>query len=195
MDGEDADVYLGISPKHHIVFTDGSCFPNDKSKDSRAGYAAVFVSGLYNDMNIYGNLDVSIEYASNIRAEGMAILRTMEKVNESKESIIKLTIITDCEFWVKMIQSYIPKWKKNEYKKKANPDMTIKMWVVYNELKEKGEVKFIHMKSHDKDGWSKYKSGTYERYCYEQNKYADELCGFARTNLNVKDEIFDPIKY
>ena len=50
---------LDINPDHHIVFTDGGCYPNNKSKDSRAGYALSFVSGKLQDTCTYGNLNVS----------------------------------------------------------------------------------------------------------------------------------------
>ena len=74
----DAKTELGICESHHIIFTDGSCYPNNKSKHSRGGYAAVFVSGPLNDKCAYGSIDISEYNASNIRAEGFAIYRALE---------------------------------------------------------------------------------------------------------------------
>jgi ribonuclease HI len=186
---------LDIKPLHHIAFTDGSCYPNNKSNLSRGGYAAVFVSGEFDDKCIYGNLDISIEHASNIRAEGMAIIRVLEIVRDCEEKWDKLTIVTDCEFWINMLTKYIPKWKKGAFNEKANPDMTKKIWIAYNEVKEKGIVKLMHMRSHNKDGWNKFPDGTFEKYCFEQNDYVDKMCGYARINLKPTDESFDDVEY
>ena len=46
------------SNNKYIIFTDGSCKPNNKSKKSRGGYSALFVSGKFDGVKIYGNLDM-----------------------------------------------------------------------------------------------------------------------------------------
>ena len=191
----DAASILDIRPLHHIAFTDGSCNPNNKSISSVGGYAAVFVSGEFNDKCLYGNLDISVENASNIRAEGMAILRVLEVIRDCKKKWDKLTIVTDCEFWIKMLTTYIPKWKKATFEEKKNPDMTKKIWITYNEAKEKGEIKLMHMRSHNKDKWGNFADGTFEKYCFEQNDYVDKLCSYARLNLKSTDECFETVDY
>jgi len=167
-----------------IVFTDGSCNPNNKSPKSRGGYAVYFASGHMNGTVVVGNLDISV-YASNIRAEGYAIIRTLELVDLS-EPINKLIIITDCEFWINMVETYMPKWRT--FDDKANPDMTKRMWMIYNKVIKKCEVKFMHVKSHNKSGWKSFKQGSFERYCYEKNEYVDKLCSSARINLKPGEE-------
>lgn len=173
---------LKIGDNHQIAFTDGGCHPNNKSKDSRGGYAAIFTSGLYKDTRIYGNLNIENYNASNIRAEGMAIYQTLKFIN-SKDNWCKLTIVTDCEFWINMIENYMPKWKTETFKKKQNTDLTEKIWMIYNEVLKKGEIFFIHVKSHNKDGWKTYKDGSFEKYCYLKNDEVDKLCNYARLNL------------
>jgi ribonuclease HI len=192
---DDAESILDIQPLHHIAFTDGSCYPNNKSKTSLGGYASVFVSGSFNDKCIYGNLDISEYYASNIRAEGIAIIRTLELVRDCAEKWDKLTIVSDCKFWIDMIENYMPKWKKNKFKEMSNPDLTIRMWVVYNEVKKNGEIKLVHMRSHGKDKWQECEDGSYNKFCFDQNDYADKMCGYARTNLKPTEEIFKDITY
>ena len=87
------------------------------------------------------------------------------------------------------------KWKKTTFNKKANPDMTKRIWLIYNEVKSKGVLKLIHMRSHNKDGWNKYKDGTYEKYCFDQNDYADKMCGYARLKLKPTNECFEKVEY
>lgn len=190
-----AEEILDIGDHHHISFTDGSAYPNNKSKDSRAGYALLFVSGEFKDKCLYGNIDISKYNASNIRAEGIAILRTLEIVKNSTQPWKKLTIITDCEFWMNMIEKYMPKWNKHKFAEKNNPDLTTKLWCVYNETKKHGEIIFMHMKSHNKDGWSKFEDGTFEKFCYDQNDYVDKMCSYARTNMESSEEKFQLVEF
>jgi uracil-DNA glycosylase len=192
---DDAESILGMSSTKHIIFTDGSCFPNNKSKLSRGGYATVFVSGPFKDTCLYGNLDICVENASNIRAEGVAIIRGLELVRDCLLPWNKCDIISDCKFWIDMIDIYMPKWNKAKFNEKSNPDLTLRMWLVYNEVKEKGEIKFIHMKSHGKDGWQNCVDGSFEKFCFEQNKYADEMCGYARVNMQPTNELIEKMKY
>ena len=190
----DAKTVLNINAAHHIAFTDGGCHPNNKSKESRAGYASIFVSGSLNDKCIYGNLSIIPVYASNIRAEGMAVIRVLETVN-STDNWDKLTIITDCQHWINMIQHYMPKWDLEKFKEKANSDLTIRMWKAYNEVKKKGVVELKHIKSHNKNGWKEFADGTFEKFCYEQNNYADILCNYARKTLSPNEEITESVCY
>ena len=183
------DKILNMNINHHIAFTDGSCFPNTKNKDSRAGWASVFVSGSLNNTLLYGNLDISKYFASNIRAEGYAIIRVMEMVQNSDKPWKRLTIITDCMFWIDMCEKYMKKWTPAIFASKTNSDLTSQMWYSYNKLSKKGEVIFMHIKSHNKDGWKNFESGTFEKFCYDQNDYVDKQCGYARIKLQPTNEI------
>jgi uracil DNA glycosylase len=191
----DAQDILNINPKHHIVFTDGGCHPNNKSKLSRAGYALVFISGGLQDTCVYGNLDVSNINASNIRAEGMAIIRSLELIDADDTPWNKFTIVSDCKFWIDMAEKYMPKWRKSTFAEKSNSDLTIRMWNIYNKVSKKGEVQFMHMKSHNKDGWKNFADGTFEKFCYEQNDYVDKMCNYARSNLQPNNEVTTKVEY
>lgn len=176
---------LKLGDDHQIAFTDGGCHPNNKSKNSRGGYASIFTSGLYKNTQIYGSLNTEKFNASNIRAEGMAIYQTLKFIKNCNDKWTKLTIVTDCEFWINMIENYMPKWTKKKFKSHQNPDLTEKIWITYNELLKDGEIYFIHIKSHNKDGWREYPEGSFERYCYIKNDEVDKLCNFARLSLKT----------
>jgi ribonuclease HI len=184
-----------IDPMKHAAFTDGGAHPNNKSDKSIAGYASTFVSGPLNDTRIYGNLCNKEHNASNIRAEGMAIVRTLELVNKSKEPWDEFDIITDCKFWVDMLERYMPKWSSTKFKSQSNPDLTMRLWRVWNSIGKKGTVRILHMNSHGKSGWNKYPEGSYEKYCYEQNDYVDKLCNYARLDMDKGEEIIDMVEY
>jgi ribonuclease HI len=200
----DAIDILNFGNRHHIIFTDGGCYPNNKSVTSKGGYSSVFVSGPLNNKCIYGNLPVDTIYASNIRAEGMAIIRTFEIIYENDKKNTseykpqnwdKITLVSDCEFWINMLTLYMPRWDKQKFKEKANPDLTGRLWLIYKELSLTGDITLVHMKSHNKSGWKSFKPGTFEKFCYDQNDYADVLCTYARNSVNVGDESFEDIAY
>lgn len=191
---DDAKTTLNICKTHTIAFTDGSCYPNNSSKESVGGYSALFTSGELSDTYIYGSLDTTHKNATNIRAEGFAILRVMEIIDDKKNKH-PLTIITDCEFWIKMIEIYMPKWSDAKFEEKNNTDLTTKIWKTYKNLSKKITIKLIHVKSHNKNGWREYDEGTYERYCYDQNDYVDKLCTLARENLERGSEEINPVVY
>jgi uracil-DNA glycosylase len=190
-----AESILGIGPQHHIAFTDGSAHPNNKSIKSRAGWASCFVSGPCKDMLLYGNLNIDKHFASNIRAEGYAIIRVMEIIMSCTEAWNKVTIVTDCMFWVDMVEKYMKNWKSEIFDEKANPDLTKRLWLIYNEVSKKGDVIFIHVRSHNKDGWKDFTNGTFEKFCYEENDYVDKTCNYARLVLNPSDEVITYVEY
>jgi uracil-DNA glycosylase len=192
---DDAESILDIRPLHHLVYTDGSCYPNNRSAKSRSGYASSFVSGPFKDKCLYGNMDVSKHHASNIRAEGMAIIRTLETIKECSDTWDKVTIVSDCKFWINMLELYMPKWCTAKFKMQSNPDLTLRMWLAYHDVKEKGEVKLLHMRSHNKDGWGNFDEGTFEKFSYDQNDYVDKMCSHARVIMKPTEELFSNIEY
>lgn len=90
---------------------------------------------------------------TNIRSEGMAIIIAMvriKKIIRDGTTFKKFHIVTDSQFWIDMLYKYIPSWikKKENIEKKANPDIVVGIWKLYNELHE--YVNFEHIYSHDK---------------------------------------------
>jgi uracil-DNA glycosylase len=177
---------FGLDAKTQVVFTDGSCYPNSSSPESRGGYAASFALGTMKDVIIYGNLDNSVAYATNQRAEGVAMLKVLEYLIEHIHEFETCIIVSDSEFWIKMFEQYMPNWAKHDkFDEKKNPDLTKKMYEAYVTLKDEynKSIQFRHMKSHGKDKWQNKPEGSYEHFCYVNNQYVDELAGYARSEL------------
>lgn len=178
--------------KQNIAFTDGSCYPNKPCDNALAGYAVVFAEGSLEDTVIYGNLDKVKYRPTNQRAEGMAIIRAIEYY-KLKGNTDQLIIITDSEFWIKMLELYIPSWLRSgiDFDEKKNPDLIARIWPLYSN----NDVELRHVKSHDKNKWSKCAENTYEYFCYVNNTYADELCGYARLNCQPGAEVIEQADY
>lgn len=182
-----------------VVFTDGSCFPNKACKESKAGYAASFVAGEFKDIIIYGNIENRPNYATNQRAEGMAIYTTLKYLDEHLDEWEECIIISDTKFWVEMFTIYMFGWdaKDLDFNEKKNPDMTIPMWNLYKKFcYEFGKtIDFRHMKSHNKDKWRDYPKDSYEYICYFNNDYVDQMASYARETLKPGTEIIENVEF
>lgn len=178
----------------HVVFTDGSCEPNNKSPASVGGYAAVFVDGKFRDTILMGNLCTDTYYASNIRAEGMAINDAFDSMLSDKRFKSGI-ILTDCKLWINMLINWMPNWDEDKFKEMENYDITSDLWSKWCQLKRKGTIDIIHVPAHNKKKWLDEPSGTYKRYCGEENKFADALANYARLNMprNTKKQV--PVEY
>jgi uracil-DNA glycosylase len=181
-----------------VVFTDGSCYPNKICKEAKAGYAASFAIGTMRDVILYGCIDNTKHFASNQRAEGTAILKTLEYLDLRLNDWDTVIIVSDSDFWIKMVEVYMPGWvKKNiNFEEKKNPDLTKKLWTIYYKLInfDMKTIQFRHIRSHNKSGWGDYKEGSYEYFCYINNDYVDNLAGYART-LNNNEHVISMAKY
>ena len=184
-------------PKKIVVFTDGSCKPNRKSPKDRGGYAGVFSQGPFRDLTIYGSLAIKPHFATNIRAEGQAIIAVLEFIGSDKniDSWTECVIVTDSEFWINMITKYMPVWPEEKFKQKENHDMTTKLWRLWKTLMSTRELSLHHTYSHNKSGWKSAAEGTFEKYCYDQNDYVDQMCGYARTALNPGEMSITEVEY
>lgn len=184
--------HLGMTSesKKCIIFTDGSCNPNKLCAEARAGYAANFALGPYEGVVLYGNLSTKQHFASNQRAEGMAIIKTLEYL-ESHTDWTECIIISDSKFWISMIEDYMPNWVKNdiEFNTKKNPDLTEKMWGLYTMLSIEKTIEFYHINSHGKSGWGKAPSDSYKFWCYTANGYVDQLASYARINIKEGEHV------
>jgi uracil-DNA glycosylase len=170
-----------------VAFTDGSCNPNRSCPEAKAGYAIQFVLGTLKNTLIMGNIDNSKIYATSVRAEGEAIYQTMLYVNEHIKSCKTLIIVSDSDFWINMINTYIPNWVKyNTIDEHKNADLVKKLWFIYTDLtiKKKIEIKFRHVVSHGKNGWNKCDINSYEYFCYHNNNIVDHFANKARKELN-----------
>jgi ribonuclease HI len=155
-------------------FTDGSCSNNGKKK-ALGGFAAICVSGNKKNTIIYGRVDDRTIKATNIRAEGMAILSVLEDLIIT-DNWNEAVIYSDSEFWIKMIYDYMPKWKPQDFDQKANPDLTKKIYNLYNRIKR---VEFKHVYAHNKDK-SATSTDPFKRFCHDNNELVDNLANIAK---------------
>lgn len=183
---------LQLTSRDVIVFTDGSCYPNNKSSKARAGYSVYMPYSPFNITYIYGSLDVSQHYASNIRGEGYAILSALNFLQKSDniDNWHTCNIITDCMLWIEMIQVYMPKWHiTNSFEDHENSDITTRLYKLVIDLrKNKKIIKLFHIQSHNKSGWNNKPSNSYEKFCYTGNTIADEYANKGRKELQPKQE-------
>lgn len=174
-----------------IIFTDGSAASknnrggNKKDAACKGGYAAVFIGPIKG--NLLGSLDVSGVFASNIRAEGQAIISAFKMCHDELVEPTQVELYTDSEFWIKMINEYMPKWSDDTFEKKANPDMTTTLWELWKQINSKHTIKLVHIYSHNKSGL-KYSTDLEDKFKYVQNELADKLATEARINLKPGDE-------
>jgi len=190
---------FNLTPTKTVIFTDGSCSPNKLCKEAIAGYAAVFVLGQFKDIIIYGNIDNQQYFASNQRAEGMAIYKTFQYLYKNINKWTECIIVSDSDFWIKMIEYYMPMWNAQnlDFKLKKNSDITIPMWKLYYKL-IKGHnknIKFRHVRSHNKDNWASYPYNSYEYFCYHNNDYVDQMAAYARINLKPGQLVIEKVEY
>lgn len=189
---------FGMTSRKQVIFTDGSCYPNKTCPEARGGYAASFALGTMKDTIIYGNLVNRPEFATNQRAEGMAIIKTLEYLLEHVDEWDECIIVSDSDFWIKMCEVYMPNWAiHDKFDEKKNPDMTKQMWEVYSTLQAEHSknIQFRHVKSHGKDGWQNEPEGSYKYFCFINNKYVDELAGYARTDVAIGKCIITRAEY
>lgn len=169
----------------HVIFTDGSCWPNKKISTARAGYAAYFAYGVCKSTLLIGNIDITVAFATNQRAEGEAIYRTLNYVYEADPKAKRVIVVTDSEFWINTITKWLPNWiSRGLLETKANPDLNKKIWDIYSKNKERGAlIEFFHVNSHDKSGWSAEPKNSFKYYCYKWNDFVDRTAGDARTKM------------
>ena len=107
---------------------------------------------------------------TNIRGEGMAIVRALELAK--RLPCPKVRIITDSQFWIDMLRRHIPDWieRGSVWSSHKNPDITQTLWTLYSALGDKVELVFVNAWH----GRERPEEGTSERYMYDGNRMAEE---------------------
>jgi ribonuclease HI len=172
---------VSINPKTLSFFTDGSCSGNGK-KTSVGAFSAICVSGYKKNTLVYAKVnDLKIK-ATNIRAEGSAIITVLKILLRDIEcdKWNHCIIYSDSEFWIKMIYNYMPKWSTFNFAVKANPDMTTTVWNLWTKLQMYDKkIEMVHVYAHNKDN-SATSPDPFKRFCHDNNYIADELASIAR---------------
>lgn len=171
-----------IPSETHVWFTDGSCAGNGK-ENPVGGYASICVNGKNTGMFIIGKMDNDIAKATNIRAEGLAIAKTLEFMlsNISEKGLDDILIYSDSKFWINMIYKYMPNWPENKFHTQSNTDLTLDISKLWKEIKSSVKsIDIVHVYAHNKDS-GKTSSDAFKKFCYTFNNIADELAVYARS--------------
>jgi uracil-DNA glycosylase len=141
----------------HVVYTDGACSNNGKGIFSSTGHATYFAKGPFANTVIYGKVPPAIiggsmVYGTNQRGEGLGIIYAIEEV-VSMGIPANTTVVTDSDFWKKMMEDYMPAWDRKgiDFKSKKNPDLTTRLYAAVNNVERLGTLSIIHVASHNKD--------------------------------------------
>jgi uracil-DNA glycosylase len=174
-----------------VAFTDGSTNPNRTCPEAIGAYSAIINYGKLSGRALYGNIENRPNYATNQRAEGIAMLKLLQYINleDNKSHWLNCIIISDSKFWIDMIEKYMPTWEKANipFESKKNDDLTRDIWKVYKDITFgfQKNISFRHIKGHNKDNAKQAGINSYRYFCYNGNNFADKLAKWARLNLPV----------
>ena len=180
------NVIKKLPKKTIICFSDGSCTGNGK-KTSVGGYAILWVGSKHGDITIGKVPDKDIP-ATNIRAEYYGIKTYLDFLKKDIKNPEWNTAIlySDSQFWIKMLEEFMPKWDKTKFETKANSDITLPLWILWNELQNSGKsVSIKHIYAHNKDN-SATSPDPLKRFHHDNNKIVDELATMARKLPNYE---------
>ncbi len=177
-DGDDVDC------KIMKWFTDGSTLKNGKD-GAKGGYAAICVGGhMINNIIVSNIFD---DTPTNIKAEALAIIAVFEVLEKSLDSDDWhiCIIYTDSMFWINMIYKYMPKWSNEKFDTQANPQLTKKIWALWQKFKYCIKIiKLVHVPAHNKKN-TKNSKNLYDKFCYDNNNCADILANWAASSLDA----------
>lgn len=137
------------------IYTDGAAQGNP----GPGGYGVILK---YNDH--YKELSQGYRLTTNNRMELLAVITGLEAI---KKDGIPVTIYSDSEYVINSVEKgWLWTWEKNNFKKKANPDL----WQQYIPLHKKYKPKFIWVRGH---------AG------HKENERCDELAVQAARGFNL----------
>jgi len=117
-----------------IYHTDGSCEPNP----GNGGYAVI--------KNMKPHLGGGEANTTNIRMEGKAIIAALKDANGEE-----CEIISDSEFWIKVITIWSLPWEKNGWKKKGGEIKNLDIVQEVCPLYKASKAKLTWVRGHNKD--------------------------------------------
>ena len=138
--------------KEIIIYTDGACSGNP----GPGGWGALFIHN-GNRKTISG----SEEHTTNNRMEMMAALEALKQL----KTICKGKLYTDSTYLKQGINSWMPKWKKNNWRgSDKKPVKNVDLWQALDEEIAKHQIEFHWVKAHNG---------------HPENELADELARAA----------------
>lgn len=176
------DIRWDVLNDPFALFTDGSCYPNNRSPASKGGSAVLVCDGRRHQ--VYLNANPTPPAASNQRAEGIAIAFALLQVKRlvTQHNLPRgkaFVIYTDSQFWMDMVQKWMPRWSAETFAMKANPDLSQMVWRRWQKVAD--YVNLVHVPSHNKTGLA---SGTaFDRFLHDGNDTVDRGASYAREHL------------
>lgn len=135
-------------PPEEIFYTDGACTSNGKP-NCKASWAVL--STINPDLTASGL--VEHERPSNQVAELTAILEAC-KISQTA-NLNRVLIVTDSKYAADAINNRLEKWQENGYKDHRNKTViNEKLMRALNNMKEKLDLKCIHIKGHAHNGYN-----------------------------------------
>ncbi|HEU4471887.1 MAG TPA: ribonuclease HI [Flavisolibacter sp.] len=116
------------------IYTDGS----SRGNPGPGGYGVILMSG-----SLRKELSQGYRLTTNNRMELMGVIAALEAM---KKPQLNITIYTDSQYIVKAVsEGWLKKWLATNFAKgKKNKDL----WIRFNDLYKKHQVKFVWVKGH-----------------------------------------------
>jgi ribonuclease HI len=170
MPDEEHDISNPIKETDSIIiaFCDGACSQNGK-QGAKAGCSSVWPWHEEHD----GGWPLTDRPRTNNRAEFSGLIKTLEIADNIDPSQSKeVLVFTDSMFLIRCFTEWMPKWKKNGFKKSDGTDVLNQdLLVIIDDLMKKRRVTLKHVKAHTgKKDWISI-----------QNEKADKLAKYGVT--------------
>jgi ribonuclease HI len=133
-----------------IIFTDGSCFGNNrKNKNSVGGMGIHFPNEELPDLSIPFNLKPCTNQRTELGAIYMAIKYLKENFGEDKVKKILIHIYTDSQYSIDCLTNWIKNWEKNNWMtSKKKPVLNSDLIKAIHRYMKKFKIIFHHTDGH-----------------------------------------------
>jgi len=123
-----------LQPNKLIIYTDGS----SRGNPGPGGYGTILMWNGHRK-----ELSAGFRHTTNNRMELMAVIAGLEALNRDN---LNVTVYSDSQYVVKAVeQGWLKNWIATDFKGgKKNKDL----WIHYNELAKKNNVRFVWVKGH-----------------------------------------------
>lgn len=126
---------MTTSDKTVQIYTDGGCEPNP----GVGGWAAILVHGKREKELSGGEQDTT-----NNRMEMTAAIKGLEAL----KAACKVELYTDSQYVKKGITEWMPKWKRQGWKRGKDPVKNVDLWKELDALAQKHDIRWSWVKGH-----------------------------------------------
>ena len=126
---------MSTSEKRVEIYTDGGCEPNP----GVGGWAAILVHGK-RERELSGGEDET----TNNRMEMTAAIKGLEALKKP----CKVALYTDSQYLKKGITEWMPKWKRQGWKRGKDPVKNVDLWKQLDALTQAHDIRWGWVKGH-----------------------------------------------